>query len=196
MVAHSQDRHRSAQSGQQLLLERDAAVSGLHAAAESVARHQAALARVSVPSAQGLLLAVRGRAHHFRHIQRWRRRWLRRRWLRQTQHTLLQHKEYLRYLNDIIHSLSLSLNGNYDIYSEISNVFGVGTQEDASEFFTTLLEHMAKAIKFSSSSTTSPNQITNGSRPNNHHHHHNINNKRSHTILDDIFAFQFRSRSN
>ena len=68
-------------------------------------------------------------------------------------------------------------------------MFGVGTQEDASEFFTTLLEHMAKAIKFSSSS--SPNQFNgavNGK--------HNANNKRSHTILDDIFAFQFRSRSN
>lgn len=67
-------------------------------------------------------------------------------------------------------------------------MFGVGTQEDASEFFTTLLEHMAKAIKFSSSS--SPNQFNgavNGK--------HNANNKRSHTILDDIFAFQFRSRS-
>lgn len=70
---------------------------------------------------------------------------------------------------------------------KISNLFGVGTQEDASEFFTTLLEHMAKAIKFSSSS--SPNQFNgavNGK--------HNANNKRSHTILDDIFAFQFRSR--
>lgn len=57
-------------------------------------------------------------------------------------------------------------------------MFGVGTQEDASEFFTTLLESMAKSIKFAI----------------------NLDLKQSNpakkTILDDIFSFQFRSRSN
>lgn len=59
---------------------------------------------------------------------------------------------------------------------KVSNVFGVGTQEDASEFFTTLLESMAKSIKFP---PIGPSLHTNPK---------NIN------ILDEIFSFQFRSR--
>ena len=67
-------------------------------------------------------------------------------------------------------------------------MFGVGTQEDASEFFTTLLESMAKSIKFA---------LNNGA--NHHHHQSHIANAakpppRTTTILDDIFSFQFRSR--
>lgn len=71
-------------------------------------------------------------------------------------------------------------------------MFGVGTQEDASEFFTTLLESMAKSIKFAlnsaaNSSTNGANfkALTNGANAK----------KRITTILDDIFSFQFRSRS-
>jgi len=60
---------------------------------------------------------------------------------------------------------------------KISNVFGVGTQEDASEFFTTLLESMAKSIKFALN--TSPNPTCS---------------KKTTNILDEIFSFQFRSR--
>lgn len=59
---------------------------------------------------------------------------------------------------------------------KVSNVFGVGTQEDASEFFTTLLESMAQSIKFVPSTSSNLNSIK------------NIN------ILDEIFSFQFRSR--
>jgi len=66
---------------------------------------------------------------------------------------------------------------------KISAVFGVGTQEDASEFFTTLLESMAKSIKFTLNQNSSNNSNNN-----------NTNNKRVTTILDDIFSFQFRSR--
>ena len=64
-------------------------------------------------------------------------------------------------------------------------MFGVGTQEDASEFFTTLLENMAKSIKYSIG------------QPNDFQKQHNNNSKKniSNTILDDIFSFQFRSRS-
>lgn len=58
----------------------------------------------------------------------------------------------------------------------VSNVFGVGTQEDASEFFTTLLESMTKAIKFPPNAPASPSPLKSN-------------------ILDDIFSFQFRSRS-
>jgi uncharacterized UBP type Zn finger protein len=64
---------------------------------------------------------------------------------------------------------------------KISNVFGVGTQEDASEFFTTLLESMARSIKFAFNLELK--QQTNA-------------NSIKKTILDDIFSFQFRSRSN
>lgn len=74
---------------------------------------------------------------------------------------------------------------------EISNVFGVGTQEDASEFFTTLLESMAKSIKFAINPSV---QNLNGrcnAAPNNPS---SSSNKRTTTILDDIFSFQFRSR--
>ena len=66
-------------------------------------------------------------------------------------------------------------------FEEISHVFGVGTQEDASEFFTTLLESMAKSIKYTAGSQPSQNG---GNAA-----------KRMTTILDDIFSFQFRSRS-
>jgi ubiquitin carboxyl-terminal hydrolase 36/42 len=66
---------------------------------------------------------------------------------------------------------------------KISHVFGVGTQEDASEFFTTLLESMAKSIKFS---------MTHLSKL---HGNNNNSNKKITTIFDDIFSFQFRSRS-
>lgn len=59
---------------------------------------------------------------------------------------------------------------------KVSNVFGVGTQEDASEFFTTLLESMAKSIKFPPIGPTLNTSTK------------NIN------ILDEIFSFQFRSR--
>lgn len=59
---------------------------------------------------------------------------------------------------------------------EISHVFGVGTQEDASEFFTTLLESMAKSIKYGQQQ------------------HQQQGNKKTMTILDEIFSFQFRSR--
>ncbi|RNA25807.1 ubiquitin carboxyl-terminal hydrolase 42-like isoform X1 [Brachionus plicatilis] len=62
---------------------------------------------------------------------------------------------------------------------KISAVFGVGTQEDASEFFTTLLESMAKSIKFSL---------------NIHSKISSQSGKKVNTILDDIFSFQFRSR--
>jgi len=68
---------------------------------------------------------------------------------------------------------------------EISNVFGVGTQEDASEFLTTLLENMAKAIKFSQHQQQQQQQQIQMKKAASKHH----------TILDDIFAFQFRSRS-
>lgn len=57
---------------------------------------------------------------------------------------------------------------------EISNVFGVGTQEDASEFFTTLLESMAKSIKFTPTPSSSP-QLN--------------SNKSTFNILDEIFHF-------
>ena len=66
---------------------------------------------------------------------------------------------------------------------EVSNVFGVGTQEDASEFFTTLLESMAKSMKF----TLNPSQP--GVSSSNPTSLNTIN------ILDEIFSFQFRSRS-
>ncbi|RNA13776.1 Ubiquitin carboxyl-terminal hydrolase [Brachionus plicatilis] len=62
---------------------------------------------------------------------------------------------------------------------KISAVFGVGTQEDASEFFTTLIESMAKSIKFS---LNIPNKLSLMSK------------KKANTILDDIFSFQFCSR--
>lgn len=65
---------------------------------------------------------------------------------------------------------------------EISTVFGVGRQEDASEFFTTLLESMSKSLNFA----TCPLVI------NKHKVDHSK--KRPPTILDEIFSFQFRSR--
>lgn len=67
------------------------------------------------------------------------------------------------------------------IYEEVSSVFGVGRQEDASEFFTTLVESMIKSITFSSSASNGLNK-------------HDKHKKRPITILDDIFSFQFRSR--
>lgn len=63
---------------------------------------------------------------------------------------------------------------------KVSNVFGVGTQEDASEFFTTLLESMTKAIKFPPNAASSPSPSPSAQKASN--------------ILDDIFSFQFRSR--
>lgn len=75
----------------------------------------------------------------------------------------------------------MTINIFLNIFVEISAVFGIGTQEDASEFFTTLLESMAKSIKFS---LNIHNKLTNMQ-----------NGKKLNTILDDIFSFQFRSRS-
>lgn len=72
-------------------------------------------------------------------------------------------------------------------FTEVSNVFGIGTQEDASEFFTTLLESMAKSIKYTMSQLANKQQ------------QQQINNTNKKpmltTIFDEIFAFQFRSRS-
>lgn len=65
-------------------------------------------------------------------------------------------------------------------------MFGVGTQEDASEFFITLLESMAKSIKFAINPA-----MANATNNNNNT---NSNNERTRTILDEIFSFQFRSR--
>jgi hypothetical protein len=62
---------------------------------------------------------------------------------------------------------------------EVSNVFGVGTQEDASEFFTTLLESMTKAIKFPPNAPANPGPTQ----------------SQGSNILDQIFSFQFMSRS-
>jgi uncharacterized UBP type Zn finger protein len=85
----------------------------------------------------------------------------------------------------------------FNVFQEISNVFGIGTQEDASEFLTTLLESMAKSIKFALNNSNGQSTLAtfnNGTKA--------IavgasgsNNKRMTTILDDIFSFQFRSRS-
>ena len=70
-------------------------------------------------------------------------------------------------------------------------MFGVGTQEDASEFFTTLLESMAKSIKFAiNPAMANLNAHNNNNTPS----PSGTNNKRTTTILDDIFSFQFRSR--
>ena len=86
----------------------------------------------------------------------------------------------------------------------------MGTQEDASEFFTTLLESMAKSIRYCSD--TNATTKTNGFHFNNtngngfmSNNNNNNNNKSKNatkatpatapkTILDDIFAFQFTSR--
>lgn len=60
----------------------------------------------------------------------------------------------------------------------------MGTQEDASEFFTTLLESMAKSIKFTINLELKQQQQQQANTLN-----------KNKTILDDIFSFQFRSRS-
>lgn len=89
--------------------------------------------------------------------------------------------EVEKIIYDIFNSLNGCAKPNSLCYNikKISNVFGVGTQEDASEFFTTLLESMARSIKFAFNlelKQTNANSIKK-------------------TILDDIFSFQFRSRS-
>ena len=61
-------------------------------------------------------------------------------------------------------------------------MFGVGRQEDASEFFTTLIESMGKSINHLAASNGHLKQIIDAGK------------KRPTTILDDIFSFQFRSR--
>lgn len=86
---------------------------------------------------------------------------------------------------------------------EISNVFNVGTQEDASEFFTTLIESMAKSIRLSMNSKNKNFNFCDGYsneftlQNSNLKRTNNINgNNKITTILDDIFSFQFKSRSN
>ena len=70
----------------------------------------------------------------------------------------------------------------------------MGTQEDASEFFTTLLESMAKSIKFALNSAAAANTSANGGNFKALTNGANAKKKIT-TILDDIFSFQFRSRS-
>ncbi|CAF0839857.1 unnamed protein product [Brachionus calyciflorus] len=92
--------------------------------------------------------------------------------------------EVERIIYDIFNSANGFAKPNSLCYNikKISAVFGVGTQEDASEFFTTLLESMAKSIKFA---LNIQNKLLNG---------HVGQAKKVNTILDDIFSFQFRSR--
>lgn len=89
--------------------------------------------------------------------------------------------EVERIIYDIFNSANGCAKPNSLCYNikKISAVFGVGTQEDASEFFTTLLESMAKSIKFT---LNIQSKLLNGQA------------KKVNTILDDIFSFQFRSR--
>ena len=67
-------------------------------------------------------------------------------------------------------------------------MFGVGRQEDASEFFTTLLESMIKSINYAATNSPAMNGFGKSEQ------HHRNDKKRVATILDDIFSFQFRSR--
>jgi len=107
--------------------------------------------------------------------------------------------EVERLIGDIFNSANGCAKPNTLCFNirKISNVFSVGTQEDASEFFTTLLESMAKSIKFAlnSPSTSALNPLLIGASLNLSHNQSNSNStKRVATILDDIFSFQFRSR--
>lgn len=107
--------------------------------------------------------------------------------------------EVERIIGDIFNSANGCAKPNTLCFNirKISNVFSVGTQEDASEFFTTLLESMAKSIKFAlnSPSTSSLNPLLIGASLNHNTNQSNSSSaKRVATILDDIFSFQFRSR--
>jgi hypothetical protein len=101
----------------------------------------------------------------------------------QAEFSLLKYKKYA-----ILALLGCTENIRLFIFlfksEEISNVFGIGTQEDASEFFTTLLESMAKSLRYSMGSA------------NGHHVCQQSQLSKKFTIFDDIFSFQFRSRSN
>lgn len=68
----------------------------------------------------------------------------------------------------------------------------MGRQEDASEFFTTLLESMNKTINFVNNSTINKNNSSSMKHLNNNKT--NRINTKQRSILDEIFSFQFRSR--
>lgn len=84
--------------------------------------------------------------------------------------------EVERIIYDIFNSSNSCATPNQLCFNikKISAVFRRGTQEDASEFFTTLLESMSKTVKFALNNTQ--------------------NCKVKKTILDEIFSFQFISR--
>ena len=73
-------------------------------------------------------------------------------------------------------------------------MFGVGRQEDASEFFTTLIESMNKTINFSSNSAQTKHSQNGFNNKHNNRNNSNNSPSKQRSILDEIFSFQFRSR--